>query len=366
MWEFFKWPTNASTVAGGIDALFNYLNIITVFFSLLVALLIIFFAVYYRRGNKVDRSNPPAENVPLEIFWTATPILIVMSIFIWSTALYFNNQRAPANAMEVYVVGKQWMWKLQHPSGRWEMNQLHVPLNRPVKLTMTSEDVIHSFFVPAFRIKQDVVPGRYSTMWFKPTKVGQYHLFCAEYCGTKHSGMVGTVFVMEPEDYEKWLRTGNVANTMAAKGEQLFRDLGCSGCHSGNSSVRAPSLDGLYNRPVAIEVPSGGTRTITADQRYIRDSILLPESEVAAGYKPIMPAYKGKISEEDLLQIMEYVKSLKTSNGSSNGSAREYVPPVAPRPQANENTPLALKHNDVTTEPKVPLAAPERDFTDKP
>jgi cytochrome c oxidase subunit 2 len=326
-------------------------------------LLIVFFAVYYRRGHKVDRSNPPEENLTIEIIWTTIPGLLVMATFIWATSVYFINQRAPAGAMEVYVVGKQWMWKLQHPSGRWEMNQLHVPVGKPVRLIMTSEDVIHSFYVPAFRVKQDVVPGRYSTLWFEPTKVGQYHLFCAEYCGTKHSGMVGSVFVMEPADYEKWLRTGNVPGSMASKGEQLFRELGCSGCHGGNSSVRAPLLDGLYNRPVAIEAPDGSTRTLIADERYIRDSVLLPEAEVAAGYKPIMPTFKGKISEEDLLQIMEYIKSLSTSNGTSNGSARDYVPPAGARPQANDNTPLASPPNAITHDPNVPLASPQKDFS---
>ena len=233
-------PEQASTSAGSIDLLYTALNIMTLVFTVGIWIAIIYFAVQYRRGHKVDRSNPPLEHLGIELTWTIIPLIISLGLFVWATSLYFRNIRPPEGAMQVYVVGKQWMWKLQHPQGRWEMNELHVPSGRPVRLIMTSEDTIHSFYVPAFRMKMDVYPGKYSSMWFTPTKPGRYHLFCAEYCGTSHSGMVGSVVVMEPSDYERWLRSGNTTRTMAAAGEQLFRQYGCSGCHGEGSSVRAP------------------------------------------------------------------------------------------------------------------------------
>jgi cytochrome c oxidase subunit 2 len=321
MGDILYWPIAASSNAGRIDMVFNILNAVTVFFSLLICICIVYLAMRYRRGAKVDRSNPPHENLPIELAWTIIPALICLFIFVVATYVYLQQTKAPENAMEIYVVGKQWMWKLQHPEGKWEMNELHVPVGRPVKLSMTSEDVIHSFFVPAFRIKQDVIPGRYTTLWFQPTRVGHYHLFCAEYCGTKHSGMVGTVIVQEPADYERWLHEGNTPPSMAAQGEHLFRQLGCGGCHGPGSSVRAPLLEGVYGKPVAIEIPGRGNTVIQADDRYIHDSILLPEQEIAAGYKPIMPTFRGKVTEAEVLQLIAYVRSLSTSNGGSNGSA---------------------------------------------
>jgi cytochrome c oxidase subunit II len=316
-------PEQASANAASVDLLFTALNLMTLVFSVGIWIAIIYFAVKYRRGHKVDRSNPPLEHLAIELTWTIGPLAIVMGLFVWATVLYFREARPPAGAMQINVVGKQWMWKLQQPQGRWEMNELHVPVGRPVQLRMTSEDVIHSFFVPAFRLKTDVLPGKYSTMWFTPTKPGRYHLFCAEYCGTSHSGMVGSVVVMTPSDYELWLRSGNTNRTRAAAGEQLFRQNGCSGCHGAGSSVRAPMLEGVYGKPVAIEVPTGkGTRQTTttiADDRYIHDSIVLPEQEVAAGYEPIMPTFRGRLSEEEIVQLVDYIKSLST--GSTNTTA---------------------------------------------
>jgi cytochrome c oxidase subunit 2 len=209
------------------------------------------------------------------------------------------------------------MWKLQHPSGRWEMNELHVPVGKPVVLTMTSEDVIHSFYVPAFRIKQDVIPGRFTQMWFTPTKPGAYHHFCAEFCGTMHSGMVGTVYVLDQGDYEKWLTEGNVRETAASRGAALFRKHGCSGCHGAGASVRAPALEGIYGRSVPVQVRKAGVpldqtpaTTMIADTRYIHDAIVLPEQEVAAGYKPIMPSFKNQLTEEEILNLVAYIRSL--------------------------------------------------------
>lgn len=338
MFDFLKWPEKASTVAGQIDFVFNVLNAVTIFFTLLVIACVIYFVCKYRRGVKADRSNAPDEGLVIELTWTIVPGIICVFLFGLATYVYMQIVRTPQGAMEIYVVGKQWMWKVQHPEGRWAMNELHVPVGRKVKLTMISEDVIHSFFIPAFRVKQDVLPGRFSTLWFEATKVGQYHLFCAEYCGTKHSGMVGTVHVMEPADYEKWLREGNEKDSMAARGEKLFRELGCGGCHGPGASVRAPMLNGLYNNPVPIQLPDGSTKVITADTRYIMDSILLPEQEIAGGFKPIMPTFKNQINQEEVLLLTEYIKSLGTANGGRNSAAAE---PVSPGVGNKMNTTLA-------------------------
>lgn len=338
MSEILKWPERASTLAGQIDFVFNVLNVVAIFFSLLIVAAIIYFATKYRRGNPADRTNAPDEGLAVELTWTIVPALLCLVFFVLGSVVFLRASRPPAGAMEIYVVGKQWMWKLQHPEGRWEMNELHVPLGRKVKLTMTSEDVIHSFYVPAFRLKQDVVPGRYTSLWFEPTKVGEYHLFCAEYCGTKHSGMVGTVYVQTPAEYEKWLREGNVKDSMAERGEKLFRELGCGGCHGPGANVRAPMLNGLYNSSVPIQLPGGATRVIVADQRYLHDAILLPEQEIAAGYKPIMPTFKNQINESEVLELVEYIKSLNTANGGRNSSAAE---PSSPGKGQPDTAPLA-------------------------
>jgi cytochrome c oxidase subunit 2 len=313
-------PPQASTQAGPIDALFWAINAVTFVFSALIFVAIIFFSVRYRRGTKVDRSNPPQYNDYLELAWTFLPLGLLMGIFVWGTWLFLVNRRTPAGATEIYVVGKQWMWKLQHPTGRWENNELHIPVGRPILLTMTSEDVIHSFFVPAFRVKEDVIPGQYTHMWFQATKVGVYPLFCAEFCGTLHSKMTGTVHVMEPADYQQWLTTGKAAGTMAAAGEKLFRQFGCSGCHGANSSVRAPRLEGIYGKPIAVQIPKPGVplekieaQTILADPRYLHDAIVLPEKEVAAGYRPIMPTFKNRLTEREILDLIAYIRSLSNA-----------------------------------------------------
>ena len=220
--------------------------------------------------------------------------------------VFFHIETPPANALEVDVVGKQWMWKLQHAEGNREINELHVPLNRAVKLTMTSQDVIHDFFIPVFRIKQDVVPGRYTTEWFIPTKVGRFHIFCAQFCGTDHARMIGWVDVMQPADYDKWLVTTGAGQTMAAMGEALFNRVGCSGCHGAGSKIHAPRLEGLYGRPV----PLDGGQVIPADDKYIRDSILLPASQITAGYPNLMPSFTGRLTEEEVMQLIAYIQSL--------------------------------------------------------
>jgi cytochrome c oxidase subunit 2 len=321
----------ASTAAAPIDWLILAITAITVFFSGGIFIAIIFLAWKYRRGHKVDRSHPPQHNETIEVVWSVIPLLICLGIFIWATTLFMSARRVPPGAMEIYVTGKQWMWKVQHPDGRWENNQLHIPVGRTVKLTLTSADVIHAFFVPAFRLKTDVIPGQYTYLWFKPTQIGTYHLFCAEFCGTLHSGMVGSVTVMEPGDYERWLSTGRYAQTAAAAGEVQFRQHGCSGCHAGSGSVRAPALEGIYGRPIPVQIPPPGLNnlqlrralvnlratTVLADDRYIHDSIVLPQQEIAAGYSPIMPPFKNRLTEEEIFQLTAYIRSLGSSQGSS-------------------------------------------------
>ncbi len=309
MWNIPLIPDSASTTASRVDALFLFELGITTFFSALIAFLILYMAVRYRRGTKVDRSNPPESSKLMEVLWIGVPLVIVMVMFVWSTEVFFDAYQPPGDAYEVYVVGKQWMWYLQHPQGRKEINELHVPVGRPVKLKMTSQDVIHSFFVPAFRIKQDVLPGRYTEQWFQPTKPGRYHLFCAEYCGTNHSLMGGWIDVMEPAEYERWLSAGESGETLAESGKKLFVQNHCAGCHGPNQAVKAPLLEGIYGRPVPI-MEGDQARFVIADERYIRDSILLPKSEVVAGYQPLMPSYRDQLSEDELIRIIAYIKSL--------------------------------------------------------
>jgi cytochrome c oxidase subunit 2 len=230
-------------------------------------------------------------------------------MFAWGASLYFHLSYPPANALNLYVVGKQWMWKIQHPEGRREINELHVPVGQPIKLTMTSEDVIHSFFVPAFRTKMDVVPGRYTTLWFEATKAGEYHLFCAEYCGTSHSLMIGRVVVMEPVQYQEWLSGGSSQEPLTVAGERLFQQLGCDTCHRADSRARGPVLEGLFGKSVQLQ----GGQTVIADEAYIRESILNPNAKLVTGYQPLMPTFQGLVSEEGILQILAYIKSLRTS-----------------------------------------------------
>lgn len=302
----FLFPHAATELAGQVDWLFTGLILISLFYLALIFFPMLYFIFKYRRGKKADRRPIKIKTWKVEIVWTVLPFLMMMGIFAWAADLYYQVERPPVHALEAFVVGKQWMWKIEHAEGNREINELHVPLGQAVKLTMTSEDVIHSFFIPAFRVKQDVVPGRYVTEWFRPAKVGTYHLFCAEYCGADHSLMGGSVYVMKPQDYATWLTSGAPRDNLAAAGEKLFRDLGCSGCHMGSFTVRAPRLEGVYGKPV----PLASGEVVTADDQYIRDSILLPASQIAAGYSNAMPTFAGRVSEEQLIQLIAYIRSL--------------------------------------------------------
>jgi cytochrome c oxidase subunit II len=311
MWDFPFFPESASTVAPRVDAIFYVLTILSLAFSLLVAGLIVFFAIRYRESQKVNRTKLVTENFTIEFSWAFIPFLLAMGIFGWATYVYVEIQQAPADALEIYVLGKQWMWHAQHPSGKREIDQLHVPVNQPVKLIMISEDVIHSFYIPAFRVKQDVLPGRYTTLWFEATQTGEYHLFCAEYCGTEHSFMIGSVIVLEQLEYQRWLSGGESSEPLAAAGARLFEQRGCISCHTGGEGARGPSLAGLFGQEVLLE----GGGTAVADEAYLRESILDPHAKLVSGYGPIMPTYEGSISEEGILQLVAYIKSLSESAG---------------------------------------------------
>jgi len=301
-------PEQASTIAEHVDNLYAFLIGITIFFTVTISTCLIYFFVKYRRRSEHQIPKPIAGSLKLELLWTIIPFLIAMGMFVWGASVYFEQYRIPLNASDIYVVGKQWMWKFQHPEGQREINELHIPVGKRIRLTMASEDVIHSFFVPAFRIKQDVVPGpnEYNQMWFEATKPGEYHLFCAEYCGTNHAAMIGTVYVMEPKAYADWLNGGAQDGTLSQKGEKLFTDLGCASCHLADGTGRGPKLVGLYGKQQQLTTGEA----VTVDDNYIRASILNPSAQIVAGYQPIMPSFQGQISEEQLMQVLAYVKSL--------------------------------------------------------
>jgi cytochrome c oxidase subunit 2 len=301
------WLPGETDHASAVDLLFAGLLTSSVLVIVLLFFLLLRFAVHYRAGNAgADRDHRIKKTWHWEVSWTVATLVAFLLLFVWSAQLYLRLGDAPADAMPIYLVGKQWMWHVQHVGGQREINELHLPLGPAVRLVMSSQDVIHSFFIPAFRIKHDVVPGATETLWFRPRKPGVFHLFCAEYCGTDHSRMTGRIVVMEPAEFAQWLAQQDVSGTLAANGERLFRQLGCSGCHGAGSSVRAPALDGLYGRAV----PLSDSTIEVADERFIRDSILKPRSRVVAGYEPLMPSYEGRISEDELVSIVAYIKSL--------------------------------------------------------
>jgi cytochrome c oxidase subunit 2 len=299
-------PERASTVAGQVDALLLFLLAVSAFFIGVIFLTVIVFAIKYRRRSEKERPQAIHGSLPLEIVWTAIPLGLALVIFGWGAWLYFTLSRPPADALDVFVVAKQWMWKFQHPSGMREINELHVPVGRPVKLTMTSEDVIHSFAVSDFRIKMDVVPGRYTTTWFEVTKPGDYRLGCSEYCGTEHALMVGRVVAMKPEAYGDWLGGAATGVSLAAAGERLFQQQGCAACHLPAGKGPGPSLVGILGKPVALATG----QTVTADEAYLRESILNPQAKLVAGYPPIMPPMRGLLGEEQVAQLIAYIKSL--------------------------------------------------------
>lgn len=304
------WPDRASSYAAEVDALISGLTILIVALSAPVFILIVVFAIKYRRGRPANRKHPVNRNIWLEISWSAIPFVLLLFFYGWSTRLFLQLHHPPAGALDIDVVAKQWMWKFQHPGGQSEINDLHVPVNQPVVLRMASQDVIHSLYVPALRIKQDVVPGRYTELWFSASRMGTYRLACTQFCGVDHALMGGTLTVMSEAAYAQWLQQSDVDGTLAAQGKALFQSRGCTGCHGPSSTIHAPSLDGLYGHPV----PLADGSAVMADEEYIRDSILLPHRQVAAGYPDVMPSFQGVLSEEDVMKVVAYIKSLSAND----------------------------------------------------
>src|SRR6187401_258595 len=300
-------PPNASTVATEVDLLYFFIVAVCAFCADLVTALIIAFTIKFKRTHEDAVGADIHGSLALELGWTFIPFVLALVMFGWGASLFFRLATPPANAMDVFVVGKQWMWKVQHPEGVREINELHVPVGRPVRLTMGSEDVLHDFSLPAFRVKMDAVPGKLTTLWFEATKVGTYHIFCAEYCGTKHSGMIGQVIVMTPQDYEAWLAGGRSTGSAVQNGERLFTDLACITCHKPDSSGRGPSLAGVFGSTVALT----DGRKVVADENYLRESIMNSQAKVVMGYQGIMPTFQGMVTEENLMQLIAYIKTLK-------------------------------------------------------
>jgi cytochrome c oxidase subunit 2 len=337
-------PEAASSFAWQVDALYAYLILISVAFTIPIVAAIFFFAVKYREKEKYATPEEMHGSIVLETVWSIIPFVISMTIFLGGAYVYYNQYRLPEDGMDVYVVGKQWMWKLQHETGHREINELHVPVGRNVKLTMTTEDVLHDFSIPAFRTKADVVPGRYTYLWFNATKPGKYHLFCAEYCGLNHSGMGGWVYVMEQRDFDNWLAGNESGQTPIEQGKDLFENkLGCASCHAGGADQRGAKLEGIFNK----EVNLVGGQKVIANEEYIRNSILNPSGQVVEGYQPIMPTFKGQVTEEQLVSLVAYIKSL--SGVTTTTSA-------APAPAASATSAANTATNTNSTGTRTPAS----------
>jgi cytochrome c oxidase subunit II len=316
LWQFLvKWlnasalfPREASTIAPYMDALYFFLLAMTVVGLLLVGAILVTFSMRYRKSVHPVATQIEGSTL-LEATWTIIPLAIFLVCFVWGALLYFRIYNPPVNSMNIYIVGKQWMWKAEHPGGQHEIDALHVPSGRPIQLTMISQDVFHSFSIPDFRVKREVIPGRYSTVWFEATTPGTYHIFCTQYCGTNHSAMIGEVTVLSPADYEKWTQESTSGMSLAQNGERLFASMGCNACHSGNAAARGPNLSGVYGSK--LQLTSG--QEVLVNEAYLRDAILNPSQHITAGYAPIMPTYQGQISEDGLIDLVEYVKTLKTN-----------------------------------------------------
>lgn len=310
-------PPAASSVSTEVDLLYAFIAATSAFFVVLVAVLVVLFAIKFRRRNPNDVGADIHGSLVLELAWTFVPFVLAMAMFFWGADLFFRLARPPVDSMEVFVVGKQWMWKVQHPDGTREINEMHVPVGRNVKVTLGSEDVIHDYSIPAFRVKMDAVPGKLTTMWFKATVPGTYDLFCAEFCGTKHSGMIGKVIAMEPQAYQAWLTGGGSAGPAvppAQAGEKLYSELACISCHRLDATPGVgPTLVGVSGAPV----PLADGRTVVADDNYLRESIMVPTAKVVRGFQPIMPPFQGLVSEEQLLQLIAYIKTLKPADGQA-------------------------------------------------
>lgn len=298
--------TEASANALQTDLLIAGLVAVSIIVLILVFGLLLFYVIRYRHNSPIKRGELAEKTFRFEISWTVATLIVFFGLFVWGASLYVRFVQPPTGALKIYVVAQQWMWKVEYPGGQHEINALHVPVNKPVELVMTSQDAIHDFFVPAFRMKRDVLPGQYETLWFRADKPGTYHLFCSQFCGTSHAAMIGSVVVVPGQDYQHWLASNGTGSTLAQDGSRLFIQYGCSGCHNGGGTVRAPTLAGLYGSPV----PLSDGSTIIADDRYIRDSILYPRQQIVASYQPVMPSFNGVIGEDDLLKLVSYIETL--------------------------------------------------------
>jgi cytochrome c oxidase subunit II len=324
--NFPLWPAIASNHALPVDLVYIFLVVLSAVMTLGIFATIAVFGLKYRRRHGREAHQIEGSLI-LEITWSVIPLGIFMVLFGWGAVIYFHERTPPRDSTEIYVVGKQWMWKIQHQEGQSEINELHIPVDRDIKLIMTSQDVIHSFFIPEFRVKQDVIPGRYTTLWFRATTPGTYHLFCAQFCGTEHSGMIGQVVVMNPSDYQNWMSGGTIVGSLAQNGQTLFQQLGCSTCHRFDVQGRGPNLTGVFGKPVQLE----DGRTVLADENYVRESVLTPAAKVVSGFKPIMPSFQGQVSEEQLNALVAYVKSLSQAPAGAAGT-----PTNNPGPAANQ------------------------------
>jgi len=322
-------PEQASTLAPEVDQLYWFIVAVTAFFGILVTVLVVYFAVKYRTDDPMAIGARITGSIPLELAWSLIPFVVSIVIFAWAADVFFDLHRPPDQTLEIYATGKRWMWKFQHLDGKNEINELHVPIGRAVKVTFTSEDVLHSLYFPSFRVKADAIPGRYSSVWFSATKVGEYHIFCAEYCGTNHSGMIGRVTVMEPSAYQAWL-SGAGEGPLSARGERLFTELACNTCHLTDGTGRGPSLASKFG--ATEQLSTGGS--VTVDEGYIRESILNPQAKLVAGYQPLMPTFQGLVNEENVMALIEYVKTLQSQGGQAAAGAAAGA--VAP-PAAQEN-----------------------------
>lgn len=301
--------------AARVDALWLFWLMVAGFFTLLICILLLVFCIRYRRRKGQAKPRPVHGNIPLEVVWIVIPLVLAMVLFGWGAVLYRDLSQPPGGTLDVYVVAKQWMWKVQHPSGRREINELHLPAGRPVRLILSSEDVIHDFFVPAFRVKMDVLPGRFTYLGLEPERTGVFDLFCAEFCGTGHSDMIGKVVVLEPHRFQQWLDEDPERPPMAESGKQLFERLGCAACHMAGDDPRGPTLRGLYGSMVRLE--SGAS--VLADEAYLREAVLEPDKTIVRGYRAIMPTYKDQVTEEQLVKLLEYMRSLEDAQPEKDG-----------------------------------------------
>jgi cytochrome c oxidase subunit 2 len=308
-----------------VDRLYFLILAVTAFFAIATVIAVAIFAIKYRDDSGLKVGAAIHGSIPLELGWSIIPFIIAMGIFVYSTVVYFDLIRPPAETLEIYSTGKRWMWRFQHLDGKAEINELHVPKGRAVRVTFTSEDVLHSLYFPSFRVKADAIPGRYSSVWFEATETGEFHLFCAEYCGTKHSGMIGKVVVLEPDAYQAWL-SGNDGQPLAARGQQLFQQLACVTCHLDDNTGRGPSLAGIFGR--SVELADGGT--VTVDDSYIRESILTPQLKTVAGYQPLMPTFQGQVNEEGVMGLIEFIKSKAAVARPAAANAAASAAPARP------------------------------------